>query len=85
MYLLYAYHVLQSVDDSRCSHVSIDKWVKFWSKKTTKYHPPPPRKEKKMVRPKSTRNPLGDIAIHERWSTAEEALFTKLCIARSLK
>ncbi|KAL0349790.1 UNVERIFIED_CONTAM: hypothetical protein Sradi_4128200 [Sesamum radiatum] len=85
MYLLYAYHLLQSVDDSRCSHVSIDKWVKFWSKKTTKYHPPPPRKEKKMVRPKSTRNHLGDIAIHERWSTVEEALFTKLCIERSLK
>ncbi|KAL0307058.1 UNVERIFIED_CONTAM: hypothetical protein Sradi_6123100 [Sesamum radiatum] len=72
-------------DDDRCSHVSIDKWVKFWSKKTNKYHPPPPRKEKKTVRPKSTHNPLGDIATHERWSTAEDALFTKLCIERSLK
>ncbi|KAL0298853.1 UNVERIFIED_CONTAM: hypothetical protein Sradi_6545100 [Sesamum radiatum] len=40
--------------------------------KTTKYHPPPPRKEKKTFRPKSTHNPLGDIAIHERWSTAEK-------------
>ncbi|KAL0340082.1 UNVERIFIED_CONTAM: hypothetical protein Sradi_4525000 [Sesamum radiatum] len=57
----------------------------FWSKKTTKYHPPPPRKEKKTVRPKSTHNPLGDIATHERWSTAEDALFAKLCIERSLK
>ncbi|KAL0293155.1 UNVERIFIED_CONTAM: hypothetical protein Sangu_3243900 [Sesamum angustifolium] len=84
-YLLYAYYLLQSADDNRCSHVSIDKWVKFGSKKTTKYHPPPPRKEKKTVRPKSTHNPLGDIAIHERWSTAEEALFAKLCIERSLK
>ncbi|KAK4397402.1 hypothetical protein Sango_1576800 [Sesamum angolense] len=84
-YLLYAYHLLQSADDDRCSHVSIDKWVKFWSKKTTKYHPPPPRKEKKTVRPKSTHNPLGDIATHERWSTAEDALFAKLCIERSLK
>ncbi|KAL0293045.1 UNVERIFIED_CONTAM: hypothetical protein Sangu_2524800 [Sesamum angustifolium] len=84
-YLLYAYHLLQSADDERCSHVSIDKWVKFWSKKTTKYHPPPPRKEKKTVRPKSTHNPLGDIATHERWSTAEDALFAKLCIERSLK
>ncbi|KAL0298013.1 UNVERIFIED_CONTAM: hypothetical protein Scaly_3076100 [Sesamum calycinum] len=83
-YLLYAYHLLQSADDNRCSHVSIDKWVKFWSKKTTKYHPPP-RKEKKTVRPRSTHNPLGDIAIHERWSTAEEALFANLCIERSLK
>ncbi|KAL0307079.1 UNVERIFIED_CONTAM: hypothetical protein Sradi_6125200 [Sesamum radiatum] len=44
--------------------------VKFWSKKTTKYYPLPPHKEKKTVRPKSTHNPLGDIAIHERWSTA---------------
>ncbi|KAL0368030.1 UNVERIFIED_CONTAM: hypothetical protein Scaly_1021900 [Sesamum calycinum] len=34
---------------------------------------------------RSTHNPLGDIAIHERWSTAEEALFAKLCIERSLK
>ncbi|KAL0349733.1 UNVERIFIED_CONTAM: hypothetical protein Sradi_4122500 [Sesamum radiatum] len=84
-YLLYAYHLLQSADDNRCSHVSINKWVKFWSKKATKYHPPPPRKEKKTVRPKLTHNPLGDIAIHERWSTAEEALFAKLCIERSLK
>ncbi|KAL0291161.1 UNVERIFIED_CONTAM: hypothetical protein Scaly_2647900 [Sesamum calycinum] len=84
-YLFYAYHLLQRADDNRCSHVSIDKWVKFWSKKTIKYHPPPPRKEKKTVRPKSTHNPLGDIAINERWSTAEEALFAKLCIERSLK
>ncbi|KAL0298742.1 UNVERIFIED_CONTAM: hypothetical protein Sradi_6534000 [Sesamum radiatum] len=38
-----------------------------------------------MVRHKSSHNPLGDIAIHERWSTAEEALFAKLCIERSLK
>ncbi|KAK4400837.1 hypothetical protein Sango_1189800 [Sesamum angolense] len=72
-------------DDNRCSHVSIDKWVKFWFKKTSKYHPLPPRKEKKMVQPKSTHNPLGDIAIHERWSIAEEALFVKLYIERSLK
>ncbi|KAK4390361.1 hypothetical protein Sango_2099400 [Sesamum angolense] len=59
-YLFYAYHLLQSVDDNRCSH-------------------------KKTVRPKSTHNPLGDIAIHERWSTVEGALFAKLCIERSLK
>ncbi|KAK4383072.1 hypothetical protein Sango_2811000 [Sesamum angolense] len=59
--------------------------LKFWSKKATKYHPPPPRKEKKTVRPKSTHNPLGDIAIHERWSTAKKVLFAKLCIERSLK
>ncbi|KAL0284684.1 UNVERIFIED_CONTAM: hypothetical protein Scaly_2841700 [Sesamum calycinum] len=38
-----------------------------------------------MVRPMSTHNPLGDIAIHERWSIAKEALFSKLCIERSLK
>ncbi|KAL0453526.1 UNVERIFIED_CONTAM: hypothetical protein Slati_1330700 [Sesamum latifolium] len=31
-YLLYAYHLLQG-DDDLCSNVSIDKWVKFWSKK----------------------------------------------------
>ncbi|KAK4382416.1 hypothetical protein Sango_2873600 [Sesamum angolense] len=38
-----------------------------------------------MIRPKSTHKPLGDIAIHKRWSTVEEALFAKLCIERSLK
>ncbi|KAL0350137.1 UNVERIFIED_CONTAM: hypothetical protein Sradi_4162900 [Sesamum radiatum] len=41
--------------------------------------------KKKTVRPKSTHNPLGDIATHERWSTTEDALFAKLCIERSLK
>ncbi|KAL0291213.1 UNVERIFIED_CONTAM: hypothetical protein Sangu_2539600 [Sesamum angustifolium] len=55
------------------------------SNKTTKYHPSPPRKEKKIVRPKSTHNPLGDVAIHKRWSTAGEALFAKLCIERNIK
>ncbi|KAL0340263.1 UNVERIFIED_CONTAM: hypothetical protein Sradi_4543100 [Sesamum radiatum] len=84
-YLLYAYHLLQSADDNQCSHVSINKWVKLLSNKTTKYHPSPPRKEKKTVRPKSTHNPLDDIVIHKRWSTAGEALFAKLCIERSLK
>ncbi|KAL0461278.1 UNVERIFIED_CONTAM: hypothetical protein Slati_0015400 [Sesamum latifolium] len=47
-YLLYAYCLLQGADDDRCSNMSSDKWVKFWSKKAIKYHLPPPRKEKKM-------------------------------------
>ncbi|KAL0394687.1 UNVERIFIED_CONTAM: hypothetical protein Slati_4434900 [Sesamum latifolium] len=84
-YLLYAYHLLQGADDDQCSNSSIDKWVKFWSKKAIKYHLPPPRKEKKTVRPKSTHNPLGDITPHKRWSIAEEALFEKLCIEGNLK
>ncbi|KAL0373970.1 UNVERIFIED_CONTAM: hypothetical protein Sradi_3312700 [Sesamum radiatum] len=50
-----------------------------------KYYPLLPRKEKKTVRPKSTHNPLGDITTHKRWSTADEALFAKLCIEGSLK
>ncbi|KAL0413458.1 UNVERIFIED_CONTAM: hypothetical protein Sradi_1547500 [Sesamum radiatum] len=82
-YLLYAYHLLQGADDDRCSNVSIDKWVKFWSKKTIKYHLS--RKEKKTVRPRSTHNPLGDITTHKRWSIAEEALLEKLCIKGNLK
>ncbi|KAL0449523.1 UNVERIFIED_CONTAM: hypothetical protein Slati_1508700 [Sesamum latifolium] len=84
-YLLYAYHLLQGADDDQCSNMFIDKWVKFWSKKAIKYHLPPHRKEKKMVRPKSTHNPLGDITTHKRWSTAEEALFEKLYIEGNLK
>ncbi|KAL0404344.1 UNVERIFIED_CONTAM: hypothetical protein Sradi_2075200 [Sesamum radiatum] len=59
-YLLYAYHLLQGLDDDRCSNVSIDKWV-FWSKKVIKYHLSAPRKEKNMVRPKSTHNLLGNL------------------------
>ncbi|KAL0454763.1 UNVERIFIED_CONTAM: hypothetical protein Slati_0815500 [Sesamum latifolium] len=74
-----------SADSNKCSSVSIDKWVKFWSKKAIKYHLSPPRKEKKMVRPKYTHNPLGDIATHKRWSTTENALFDKLCIEGNLK
>ncbi|KAL0355848.1 UNVERIFIED_CONTAM: hypothetical protein Sradi_4031700 [Sesamum radiatum] len=65
--------------------MSIDKWVKIWSKKAIKYHLPLPRKEKKTVRPKSTHNPLGDIITHKRWSIAEEALFEKLCIEGNLE
>ncbi|KAL0454744.1 UNVERIFIED_CONTAM: hypothetical protein Slati_0813600 [Sesamum latifolium] len=84
-YLLYAYHLLQSANGNQCSSVSIDKWVKFWSKKAIKYHLPPPREEKKMVRPKSIHNPLNDIATHKRWSTVEEALFDKLFIEMYLK
>ncbi|KAL0454808.1 UNVERIFIED_CONTAM: hypothetical protein Slati_0820000 [Sesamum latifolium] len=42
-------------------------------------------REKKTVRPKSTHNPLGDITTHKRWSTAEKALFEKLCIEGNLK
>ncbi|KAL0373347.1 UNVERIFIED_CONTAM: hypothetical protein Sradi_3250400 [Sesamum radiatum] len=84
-YLFYAYYLLQSTDDSQCSSVSIDKWVKFWSKKAIKYYLSPFRKEKKIIRPKSTHNSLGDIATHERWLTAEEALFNKLCIKGNLK
>ncbi|KAK4391473.1 hypothetical protein Sango_1925100 [Sesamum angolense] len=61
------------------------KRERFIPRSNNKYHPSPPYKEKKTVRPESTHNPLSDIAIHERWSTAEEALFVKLCIERSLK
>ncbi|KAL0374116.1 UNVERIFIED_CONTAM: hypothetical protein Sradi_3327300 [Sesamum radiatum] len=84
-YLLYACHLLQSADGNQCSSVSIEKWVKFWSKKAIKYHLPPPPKEKKMVWPKSIQNPLGDIATHERWLTADEALFDELCINGNFK
>ncbi|KAL0449200.1 UNVERIFIED_CONTAM: hypothetical protein Slati_1476400 [Sesamum latifolium] len=59
-YLLYAYHVLQGADDDRCSNVSIDKWVKFWSKKAIKYHLPPPRKENK------TRWSIAEEALFEK-------------------
>ncbi|KAL0310140.1 UNVERIFIED_CONTAM: hypothetical protein Sangu_2457400 [Sesamum angustifolium] len=84
-YLIYSYHLLQSAYGSPCSNLSIDKRVWFWSKEDIKYHLPPSCKEKKVVRPKLTHNPLHDIATHERRSTAEEALFVELCIKRNLK
>ncbi|KAL0358132.1 UNVERIFIED_CONTAM: hypothetical protein Scaly_1498900 [Sesamum calycinum] len=31
-YLFYAYHLLQSADDNRCSHASIDKWEGLFAK-----------------------------------------------------
>ncbi|KAK4385718.1 hypothetical protein Sango_2695800 [Sesamum angolense] len=73
--------VLTGVDEKRERFIPRSILVK----KTTKYHQSPPRKEKKTVRPKLTYNSLGDIAIHEKWSTIEDALFSKLCIVRSLK
>ncbi|KAL0416161.1 UNVERIFIED_CONTAM: hypothetical protein Slati_3448000 [Sesamum latifolium] len=57
----------------------------IWSKKAIKYYPPPPRKEKNTIRRKSTHNPLGNIATHQRLSTIEEALFDKLFIKGNLK
>ncbi|KAL0416124.1 UNVERIFIED_CONTAM: hypothetical protein Slati_3444300 [Sesamum latifolium] len=37
-----------------------------------------------MVRPKSTHNPLYDIATHEKWSPVEKPLFSELCIKGNL-
>ncbi|KAK4395873.1 hypothetical protein Sango_1741600 [Sesamum angolense] len=84
--LLFTYDYNSDIVKAFCEAcVSIDKWVKFWSKKDIEYHLSPSRKEKKMVRPELTHNPLRDIATHERWSTAEEALFVGLCIKGNLK
>ncbi|KAL0415948.1 UNVERIFIED_CONTAM: hypothetical protein Slati_3426700 [Sesamum latifolium] len=76
------FKALMMVDAPMCP---LTKWVKFWSKKAIKYQLLPPRKEKKKVWPKSTHNPLGDIATHKRWSTVEDTLFAKLYIKGSLK
>ncbi|KAL0287781.1 UNVERIFIED_CONTAM: hypothetical protein Scaly_2550100 [Sesamum calycinum] len=54
-------------------------------RRATKYYEPPPRKEKKAVRPKSTHNPSGTFGAHGKWSSAEEALFSKLGMEGSLK
>ncbi|KAL0455747.1 UNVERIFIED_CONTAM: hypothetical protein Slati_0913900 [Sesamum latifolium] len=69
----------------RRDEVPTDKWIKFWFKRATKYCEPPPRKEKKAVHPKSTHNPSGTFGVHGKWSSAEEALFSKLGIEGSLK
>ncbi|XP_073066001.1 uncharacterized protein [Primulina eburnea] len=80
-YLFHAYHLLRgSSKGEPHPHVTIDQWVRFWFKKSLRYHSPPPRKDKKTVRPKSTHNPLGDLNVHESWSIAEKAIFSKLGI-----
>ncbi|KAL0307105.1 UNVERIFIED_CONTAM: hypothetical protein Sradi_6127800 [Sesamum radiatum] len=76
--------VLIGVDEKREIFIPRSSKYLLYAISCFKYHPSPPCKEKKTVRPKSTHNPLGDIAIHERWSTAEETLFAKLCIERNL-
>ncbi|KAL0415686.1 UNVERIFIED_CONTAM: hypothetical protein Slati_3400500 [Sesamum latifolium] len=53
--------------------------------KVTKYHSPPPRKENKTVQPKSTLNSLSNIESNEKWSTADETLFSKLSIKGNFK
>ncbi|KAK6153625.1 hypothetical protein DH2020_013264 [Rehmannia glutinosa] len=86
-YLLYAYHHLRKiVNGGQSSQVPISEWIRFWSKKLTKYNKPPPRTEKKRVaRPKSTYNPLGNLDVHGEWSPAEKASFSKISIKESLR
>ncbi|XP_057797554.1 uncharacterized protein LOC131013483 [Salvia miltiorrhiza] len=83
-YLLHAYHAIGNDNGKapRCS-VTIEEWIKFWSKKKSRYQPPPPRKEKKSVRSKATHNPTGELRAHEPWSSVEKGLFVKLKIDES--
>ncbi|KAI3469665.1 hypothetical protein Pfo_026328 [Paulownia fortunei] len=83
-HLIHAYHLLQgNANGDQSFQVSIDKWVRFWFKKATKYPLPPPRREKKVNRFKSTHNPLDDFDIHEEWCPSEMALFSKLGVKES--
>lgn len=63
--------------------MTIDQWVRFWFGKSFRYHAPPPRKDKKLVRPKSTHNPLGDFNAHESWSVADKNMFLRRSIKDS--
>ncbi|KAH6786184.1 hypothetical protein C2S52_000088 [Perilla frutescens var. hirtella] len=73
-HLFHAYHLLRG----QSSSVSIGKWITFWSKNTKRYSKPPLRKEKKIVRPKSTHNPTGEIKVHKTWTAKEKMPFEKL-------
>ncbi|KAL0308856.1 UNVERIFIED_CONTAM: hypothetical protein Sradi_5827900 [Sesamum radiatum] len=85
-FLLHVYHLLQgSNDGDQFSQVPADKWIKIWFKRATKYCEPPTHKERKTVHPKSTHNPSETFGTHGKWSSAEEALFSKLGIKESLK
>ncbi|KAL2228562.1 UNVERIFIED_CONTAM: hypothetical protein Sindi_1835900 [Sesamum indicum] len=82
-FVLHPYHLLQRSSD--VLQVSVNKWIKFWFRRATKYCEPPLCKEKKAVHFKSTHNPFGTFRVHGKWSTAEGALFSKLSIEGSLK
>ncbi|KAK6126655.1 hypothetical protein DH2020_039602 [Rehmannia glutinosa] len=75
-YLLHAYHHLRKiVNGGQSSQVPISEWIRFWSKKLTKYNKPPPCTEKKRVaRPKSTYNPLGNLDVHGEWRKISHTL-----------
>ncbi|XP_057810972.1 uncharacterized protein LOC131025283 [Salvia miltiorrhiza] len=78
-YLLSAYYSLKHRDgEDPKSSVSIDEWIKFWSKKASKYSHPPARRAKKSQRPKSTHNPSGSFEAHQPWSSEERAPFIEL-------
>ncbi|KAK6147727.1 hypothetical protein DH2020_018639 [Rehmannia glutinosa] len=85
-YLLHAYHHLRKiVNGSQSSQVPVSEWIRFWSKKLTKYNKPPPRTEKKRVaRPKSTYNPLGNLDVHGEWSPPETS-FSNINIKEGLR
>lgn len=76
-HLFHAYHLLGVQNHS----VSIDGWIRFWSRKVLKYKPPPARKEsKRRARCKSTHNPTGGFATQVEWTTAEKTPFMKLAL-----
>ncbi|KAI3453510.1 hypothetical protein Pfo_010173 [Paulownia fortunei] len=73
-HLFHAYHLLRGgANGDQSSQVSIDEWVRFWSKKATK----------RRVVSNTTHNPLGDFDIHEEWCPSEMALFSKLGVKES--
>ncbi|KAK6139578.1 hypothetical protein DH2020_026680 [Rehmannia glutinosa] len=86
-YLLHAYHHLRKfVNGGQSSQVPVIEWIRFWSKKSMKYNKTPPHIEKKRVaRPISTYNPLGNLDVHGEWSPAEKAYFSKINIKESLR
>ncbi|KAF3641009.1 hypothetical protein FXO38_21836 [Capsicum annuum] len=81
--LFLAFQHLQEVE-SHIPRVTLSKWIKFWCKRVLRYETAPVRKKKKSVRLKSTHNPTRTIPNTAKWSSAVDAIFSKLRVKPSL-
>ncbi|KAH6787759.1 hypothetical protein C2S52_007311 [Perilla frutescens var. hirtella] len=73
--LIHAYHIIRA----KVGSVTIENWIKFWSKNQPVYQRPPPRKERKTA-PQSTYNPTGDLKAYKPWTGIETVSFVRLGI-----
>ena len=85
-FLFSAYHHLRK-RKGKNSQVSIDEWIQFWFIGDTKYEfkKPRVRKYKSVIRPKSTKNPTGNLDKPRQRTSSEEAIFGNLGIKSAFR